>query len=101
MIIIDSNVVKKSIEHYGSDLQTTVCMEECSELIQAISKMKRGKDNRDNLIEEMADVMICMDILKQVYGVSDSEIQNYVCKKQDRCVGRMESDESQKVEKGI
>lgn len=101
MIIIDSNVVQNSIKHYGSDLQTTVCMEECSELIQAISKMKRGKDSRDNLIEEMADVMICMDILKQVYGVSDNEIQNYVCKKQDRCVGRMESDESQKVEKGI
>lgn len=94
MIIIDSNVVTKSVEHYGSDLQTVVCMEECSELIQAISKMKRGKDNRDNLIEEMADVMICMDILKQVYGVSDNEIQNYVCKKQDRCVGRMKSDES-------
>ena len=94
MIIIDSNVVTKSVENYGADLQTTVCMEECSELIQAISKKKRGKDNRDNLIEEMADVMIRMDILKQVYGVSDSEIQNYVCKKQDRCVGRMKSDES-------
>lgn len=94
MIIIDSNVVQNSIKHYGSDLQTTVCMEECSELIQAISKMKRGKDSRDNLIEEMADVMICMDILKQVYGVSDNEIQNYVCQKQDRCVERMKSDES-------
>lgn len=94
MIIIDSNIVDKSIEHYGSDLQTVVCMEECSELIQAISKMKRGKDNRDNLIKEMADVMICMDILKQVYGVSDNEIQNYVCQKQDRCVERMKSDES-------
>jgi NTP pyrophosphatase (non-canonical NTP hydrolase) len=94
VIIIDSNIVDKSIEHYGSDLQTVVCMEECSELIQAISKMKRGKDNRDNLIEEMADVMICMDILKQVYGVSDNEIQNYVCQKQDRCVERMKSDES-------
>ena len=94
MIIIDSNIVDKSIEHYGSDLQAVVFMEECSELIQAISKMKRGKDNRDNLIEEMADVMICMDILKQVYGVSDNEIQNYVCQKQDRCVERMKSDES-------
>jgi NTP pyrophosphatase (non-canonical NTP hydrolase) len=94
VIIIDSNIVDKSIEHYGSDLQTVVCMEECSELIQAISKMKRGKDNRDNLIEEMADVMICMDILKQVYGVSDNEIQNYVCQKQNRCIERMKSDES-------
>ena len=74
MIIIDSNVVKKSIEHYGANLQTVVCMEESAELIQAISKMKRGKDNRDNLIEEMADVMICIEILKQVYGISDNEI---------------------------
>ena len=94
MIIIDSNVVKKSIEHYGADLQTTVCMEECSELIQAISKMKRGKDNRNNLIEEVADVMICIEILKQVYGISDNEIQNYVCQKQNRSIERMKSDES-------
>lgn len=94
MIIIDSNVVKKSIEHYGADLQTVVCMEECAELIQAISKMKRGKDNRNNLIEEIADVMICMEILKQVYGISDNEIQNYVCQKQNRSIERMKSDES-------
>ena len=101
MIIIDSNVVKKSIEHYGADLQTVVCMEECAELIQAISKMKRGKDNRDNLIEEIADVMICIEILKQVYGISDNEIQNYVCQKQNRSIERMKSDESQELEKGI
>ena len=94
MIIIDSNVVKKSIEYYGADLQTVVCMEECAELIQAISKMKRGKDNRDNLIEEVADVMICIEILKQVYGISDNEIQNYVCQKQNRSIERMKSDES-------
>ena len=94
MIIIDSNVVQNSIKHYGSDLLTTVCMEECAELIQAISKMKRGKDNRDNLIEEVADVMICIEILKQVYGISDSEIQNYVCQKQNRSIERMKSDES-------
>ena len=94
MIIIDSNVVKKSIEHYGADLQTVVCMEECAELIQAISKMKRGKDNRDNLIEEVADVMICIEILKHVYGISDNEIQNYVCQKQNRSIERMKNDES-------
>ena len=86
--------MKKSIEHYGANLQTVVCMEECAELIQAVSKMKRGRDNRDNLIEEMADVMICMDILKQVYGISDNEIQNYVCQKQNRSIERMKNDES-------
>ena len=29
-------------------------MEECAELIQAISKAKRGKLDRDNLVEEIA-----------------------------------------------
>ena len=101
MIIIDSNVAEKSIEHYGADLQTVVCMEECAELIQAVSEMKRGKDNRNNLIEEVADVMICIEILKQVYGISDNEIQNYVCQKQNRSIERMKSDESQELEKGI
>ena len=101
MIPVSSYVVKKGIEHYGKDVQSTVCMEECAELIQAVSKMKRGKDNRDNLIEEVADVMICIEILKQVYGISDNEIQNYVCQKQNRSIERMKSDESQEVEKGI
>ena len=40
MIIIDSDIIKRSIEHYGKDVQSTVCMEECAELIQAISKEK-------------------------------------------------------------
>ena len=81
MIIIDSNVVKKSIEHYGDDLQTTVCMDECSELIQAISKMKRGKDNRDNLIEEMADVLMYYNDILLCYGISTEELkQSYISK---------------------
>ena len=68
------------------------------------AKEQRHKEEqqfRDNLIEEIADVMICIEILKQVYGISDSEIQNYVCQKQNRSIERMKSDESQEVEKVI
>ena len=52
--------ISASNRKYGEDYQTTVCMEECAELIQAISKMKRGQSRRDNLLEEMADVLICI-----------------------------------------
>lgn len=93
-ININKEIVSKSLDTYGNGIQLVVCMEELSELTQAISKEKRGKGSRDNLIEEMADVMICMEILKQVYGISDNEIQNYVCQKQNRCIERMKSDES-------
>ena len=92
MIPVNSYVVKKSIEHYGKDVQSTVCMEECAELIQAISKEKRGKSDKDHLAEEMADVIICIEILKQIYNITDDEIYSWVITKQERIIRRIEKD---------
>ena len=91
MIIIDSKVVNKSIEHYGADLQTVVCMEECAELIQAISKEKRGNSDKDHLAEEMADVIICIEMLKQIYNITEDEIYSWVINKQERIIRRIEN----------
>ena len=57
MVQVDRELQAEVVSTNGKEIQSTICMEECAELIQAISKMKRGKDNRDNLIEEMADVL--------------------------------------------
>jgi len=67
-------------------------MEECAELIQAISKAKRGKINRDNLTEEIADVLICIEMLKQMYMISEDKINKWIEKKQAREAERMEKD---------
>ena len=72
---------------------STVCMEECAELIQAISKAKRGKINRDNMIEEIADVLICIEMLKQMYMISDEKINKWIEKKQAREAERMKKNE--------
>ena len=86
---VDKRIVSDSINHYGANLQTTVCMEELAELIQAISKEKRGKSDKNHLAEEMADVLICIEILKQVYSVTDAELQEWIDKKQGRIDERM------------
>lgn len=83
-IKINKGVIAESILHYGKNNQSTVCMEECAELIQAISKAKRGKINRDNMIEEIADVLICIEMLKQMYMISDEKINKWIEKKQER-----------------
>lgn len=47
----------------GDDLTLTIASEECAELIQAITKVKRygfHDDYEDNLHEEVADVLICI-----------------------------------------
>ena len=47
----------------GDDLTLTIASEECAELIQAITKVKRygfHDEYEDNLHEEVADVLICI-----------------------------------------
>lgn len=90
---INVKIIAESIQHYGKNNQSTVCMEECAELIQAISKAKRGKINRDNMIEEIADVLICIEMLKQMYMISDDKINKWIEKKQARESERMEKNE--------
>ena len=77
----------KVIGFYGAEKQSMVHMEECAELIQAISKMRRvkdaGKDDSDayeNLVEEMADVLICLEQIQQIYEIPDHVIQGMVFK---------------------
>lgn len=36
-----AEIIKEAIEKWGNELQTVVCMEECSELIKECSKMLR------------------------------------------------------------
>lgn len=78
---------------YDKDLCTTIAMEECAELIQAISKAKRGKLDKDNLTEEIADVMICMDWLIDVYEINILDIKEWLDKKRNRIVTRLNTGE--------
>ena len=91
---VNSEIIKNSIKHYGVDAQSTVCMEECAELIQAISKEKRGKHDYKHLAEEIADVLICISMLQDMYEIDGSDIQLWIDLKQERIVERMKQDES-------
>jgi NTP pyrophosphatase (non-canonical NTP hydrolase) len=86
---INKEIVSRSLDAYGNGLQLVVCMEELSELTRAISKEIRGKGDRDNTIEEMADVLICIEIIKQVFGITDEDIDSWIKYKQERNLFRM------------
>lgn len=77
-----------SIKINGEQKKKIICMEEPAELIQAVSKDIRGKLDRDNMIEEMADVMICLEMLKIMHQVKDEELQKWIDYKIDRQMER-------------
>lgn len=82
---------RQSIDHYGKQLQSIVCMEECAELIQAISKKLRDPTSpNDHLAEEMADVLICLHQLKMMYGIPNDAISDRMEAKTLRLAKRME-----------
>ena len=53
-----------AIETWGSDAQTLMVFEEMSELQKELCKHARGKDNRDNIADEIADVEIMLAQMK-------------------------------------
>ena len=85
--------VQKTIHHYGAENQQIVAMEELSELIKEISKMLRGKGDKEHLTEEIADVFVIIEDLQQIHLIPDEKIQEWIDKKIDRTM------EAMKIEK--
>lgn len=88
-------LIQKLIDKNGIQIQSNIAMEECAELIQAISKCLRSKEMvpmtvREHLIEEMADVSICLDQLKVMYCIDDYEIDSWKKMKEERLIKRAE-----------
>ena len=71
------DILEKAIKHYGTENQLGVLCEESAELIQAISKYKRYKDDietKQHIAEEIADVLIMIDQAKIILDIKDYEI---------------------------
>lgn len=102
MVEIDARVNDKTMDRYGIEKQSLVAMEELSELQKAISKLVRNPEEKtkplefkglkNNLIEEMADVLICMDQLIEFYHIQRLEIQELIQAKQARQAKRLEEE---------
>jgi NTP pyrophosphatase (non-canonical NTP hydrolase) len=87
--------LEKAIETYGKDMQLNVAIEEFSELIKEICKHKRGEDNRDNIIEEMADCYIMLTQLEIIFGINYfPDIDKVIKGKIDRLAERLAEKES-------
>ena len=75
-----------AIALYGDAEQEVVAIEECSELIQAISHKHRGRPH--NIAEEIADVEIMLEQLKIINDCAETveQLKRY---KIERLLNRM------------
>ena len=55
-----------------------IVMEELSELSKEISKELRGKGDNINILEELADVQLCIWYIQEICGINDINLQKAI-----------------------
>lgn len=69
-----TELIKKAIEKYGEAAQYIQTAEEVGEFLTAISQYRRGRCGKEQVVEEMTDVLIMFDCLKQLMNISEDEL---------------------------
>lgn len=89
------NIYKEATEHFGVNTQMLQTIEECSELITAISHFRRKRSNAlDNLKEEVAD---CYIMLMQMMNMLDmTETCEEIVSKLDRLKARIDFEKTER-----
>ena len=93
--VMVSNKLCKEITAQYPEMSMMLAMEELSELSQAISKCVRNgsSDKKDNLAEEIVDVLIIIQWLINRFDIPLQTIQKWAHEKEDRLVERNSTDE--------
>ena len=73
-----TDVLENAIHTYGVSLQLVIAIEEMAELTQAISKSFRGEENRDDIIGEVADVIVMLEQIILIYNLDHQDIENMI-----------------------
>lgn len=66
--MVPSKIYRKALDTYGAEAQTLMAMEEMAELQKELCKHARGKDNRLEIAEEIADVWIMLIQMAMLHG---------------------------------
>ena len=83
-------ILRKSIDSNMGDgnprghYNLIIVMEEMGELIQQISKQLRCKGDKYELLEEVADVELCLYYILEICGISVDELNQAINVKADR-----------------
>lgn len=84
----EKRILCQALDTYGAAAQTLMVFEEMAELQKELCKHARGADNRENIAEEIADVLIMLDqmmILHDCAGI----VAEYRHRKITRLVERL------------
>jgi translation initiation factor 2 alpha subunit (eIF-2alpha) len=87
----EKEIYRQAIDKWG---QITMVFEEMAELQKELCKSLRGKENRIEIAEEMADVEIMLEQMKILFGIEEG-VERHKTLKLQRLEGRLKRQEGQ------
>lgn len=87
------DILNLSVCSHPMKVKCVIIMEELAELEQQISKHIRGCGDMYALVEEMADVTICLCFLAKLFDIDDDFFQKAIDVKLEREMKRLEEDD--------
>lgn len=91
-----NQLFKRAWDKWGIDAQIRMVVEETSELNKELMKFYRNGNNRENIIEEIVDVMIMLDQMVLFFNVEEEEIQaqiNYKLQRLETKLNQLDEEE--------
>ncbi|HEY5673606.1 MAG TPA: antitoxin [Malonomonas sp.] len=67
------HIYQATLEKWGEDAQYDQAVEECAELITALKHFRRGKIEKQSVIDELADVTLMLGQLTWMFGADEVE----------------------------
>lgn len=72
-----------------------IILEELGELNKELTKALRNKQDRIGIIEETADVLICVEYIKKIFNITEREINSAIYVKANELKNKLDSNNFQ------
>lgn len=92
------DILTRNYQDYGVERELVIIMEELSELIQQVSKTYRHEEDPMHLLEEVADVYICLEQLRMVANITPDALDAAMLVKLNRIKERLRTTTSPKID---
>ena len=93
-MINNDDVFRLALKTWGADAQTVMAFEEMSELQKELCKHARGKENVEQIAEEIADVQIMLEQMIILHNCGDA-VKEYKRSKIERLKIRLGIEENE------
>jgi hypothetical protein len=88
-------LLRQALRKYGKTIQLIMVIEEIAELTKEITKYFRGKNSRENIIEEVGDVYIMLDQMRIIFNITDEELEITMNNKMKRLEDLLKAEEEE------